>query len=184
MPIDEIEIERYELTSPPSYRFEVERRDFMRIFTAVGGGLLVASVSDLSAQQESGRGGQQGVPSDLQAWIHVDGNGRDHRAHRQDRDRTEHQDVARAGGRRRASSGARRRHDPDGRHRSRAVRSGHVRIAVDAPHGAGTRARGRDRARDADRSRRAKPEAGSRGVVVRERTHHGPGPWGRLRRSR
>ena len=29
---DEPEIERYELTGPPRYRFEVARRDFMRIF--------------------------------------------------------------------------------------------------------------------------------------------------------
>ena len=28
----EIEVERYELSRPPSYRFEVERRDFLRIF--------------------------------------------------------------------------------------------------------------------------------------------------------
>ena len=28
----EIEVERYELSRSPSYRFEIERRDFMRIF--------------------------------------------------------------------------------------------------------------------------------------------------------
>ena len=53
----EIEVERYELSRPPSYRFEIERRDFMRIFGVLGGGLLVASVPDAGAQ-ESGGGGQ------------------------------------------------------------------------------------------------------------------------------
>ena len=73
---DDIEVERYELSRPPSYRFEIERRDFMRIFGVLGGGLLVASVSDAGAQQESGGGGQGSVSSDLAAWIHVDATGR------------------------------------------------------------------------------------------------------------
>ena len=73
---DDIEVERYELSRPPSYRFEIERRDFMRIFGVLGGGLLVASVSDAGAQQESGGGGQGSVSSDLAAWIHVDAAGR------------------------------------------------------------------------------------------------------------
>ena len=72
---DEIEVERYELSRPPSYRFELERRDFMRIFAVLGGGLLVASVPDAGAQQESG-GGQASVSADVAAWIHVDSNGR------------------------------------------------------------------------------------------------------------
>ena len=73
---DEIEVERYELSRPPSYRFEIERRDFMRIFGVLGGGLLVASVPDAGAQQESGGGGQGSVSSDVAAWIHVDAAGR------------------------------------------------------------------------------------------------------------
>ena len=72
--IDDIEVERYELSRPPAYRFEVERRDFMKIFAALGGGLMVASVP--VAGQESGRSGQQGVSSDLAAWIHVGEDGR------------------------------------------------------------------------------------------------------------
>jgi isoquinoline 1-oxidoreductase len=76
MTTDEIEIERYELSSPASYRFEVERRDFMRIFAVVGGGLLVASARDAVAQQESGRGGQQSVSRELASWIHIDEKGR------------------------------------------------------------------------------------------------------------
>ena len=73
--IDDIEVERYELSRPPAYRFEVERRDFMKIFAALGGGLMVASVGPATAQ-ESGRSGQQGVSADLAAWIHVGEDGR------------------------------------------------------------------------------------------------------------
>jgi CO/xanthine dehydrogenase Mo-binding subunit len=73
---DEIEIERYELSRPPAYRFEVERRDFMRIFAALGGGLMVASVPEAAAAQESGRTGQQSASTDLAAWIHIGEDGR------------------------------------------------------------------------------------------------------------
>lgn len=69
--IDDIDVERYELSRPPTYRFEVERREFMRIFAALGGGLLVASVPE-AAPQESGRAGQQAAAVDLAAWIHID----------------------------------------------------------------------------------------------------------------
>jgi len=72
---DDIEVERYELSRPPAYRFDVERRDFMKIFAALGGGLMVASVGPAAAQ-ESGRSGQQGVSADLAAWIHVGEDGR------------------------------------------------------------------------------------------------------------
>jgi CO/xanthine dehydrogenase Mo-binding subunit len=71
----EIEVERYELSEPPPYRFEVERREFVKIFAAMGGGLLVmTSIPEVSAQ-ESGRGGQRTAPRDLSAWIHVDEKG-------------------------------------------------------------------------------------------------------------
>ncbi len=73
--IDDIEIERYELSRPPAYRFEVERRDFMKIFAALGGGLMVASVPEAGAQ-ESGRTAQQSVSADLAAWIHIGEDGR------------------------------------------------------------------------------------------------------------
>jgi isoquinoline 1-oxidoreductase len=72
----EIEVERYELSRPPSYRFEIERRDFIRLFGVLGGGLLVASVPDADAQQESGGGGQGSASNDVAAWIHVDASGR------------------------------------------------------------------------------------------------------------
>jgi isoquinoline 1-oxidoreductase len=70
-----IEVERYELTEAAPYRFELERREFMRIFGVMGGGLLVmASVPGTSAQ-ESGRGGQQAASSDVSAWVHIDEQG-------------------------------------------------------------------------------------------------------------
>ena len=147
-----IEVERYELSRPPSYRFEIERRDFMRIFGVLGGGLLVASVPDAGARRSPAAAARAAAPNDVAAWIHVDAAGRDHRVYGQDRDRPEHQDLARAGDRRRAAradAGGRAGH---GRHRSGAVRSGHVRVALDAADGAGAGPRGGHRARDADRS--------------------------------
>jgi CO/xanthine dehydrogenase Mo-binding subunit len=69
-----IEIERYELSEAPAYRFEVGRRDFVRILTVMGSGLLVVA-SGPGAAQESGRGGQQGVSNDVSAWIHIDETG-------------------------------------------------------------------------------------------------------------
>jgi isoquinoline 1-oxidoreductase len=73
--MNESEIERYELSESPRYHFEVGRRDFVRILTVMGGGLLVVAQSGPVAAQESGRGGQQAVPNDVSAWIHVDENG-------------------------------------------------------------------------------------------------------------
>jgi nicotinate dehydrogenase subunit B len=68
------EPERCELNEPRRYLFEVDRRDFIRLF---GGGLLiVVAASDLAAQ-ESGRGRfQQRAPNpELAAWLHIDPNG-------------------------------------------------------------------------------------------------------------
>ena len=72
----DLEVERYELNEPSRYRFEIERREFMRIFAGVGGGLLVvASMPDAHAQ-ESGRGGVRQEPSsDISAWILIDDKG-------------------------------------------------------------------------------------------------------------
>ena len=70
------EVERYELSEPPRYRFDLERRDFMRIFAVMGGGLLVVAPAEPVAQ-ESGRGGQgRGASPDLGAWLHIDERGR------------------------------------------------------------------------------------------------------------
>ncbi|MCI0663134.1 MAG: hypothetical protein L0220_18870 [Acidobacteria bacterium] len=49
-----IEPERYELVAGPSYHFDLARRDF---FKALGGGvLIVLTLKDVMAQQESGGG--------------------------------------------------------------------------------------------------------------------------------
>ncbi len=75
---DQIEPERYELSEPARYRFELERREFVRIFALMGGGLLVVASSSADAGvQESGRFAQGGnVQPDLAAWIHVGEDGR------------------------------------------------------------------------------------------------------------
>ena len=75
-PVDiEVEVERYELIEPARYRFEVERREFMRIFGVMGAGVLVLASVPGSAQ-ESGRTGQQSASSDVSAWVHIDEHGR------------------------------------------------------------------------------------------------------------
>lgn len=73
---DDIEVERYELFEPPRYRWDLERRDFLRIFGAVGGGLLVVASMPDAAAQESGRGGGSNRASaELNAWLHIDERG-------------------------------------------------------------------------------------------------------------
>jgi len=72
-----VEPERYELSEPRRYAFEVDRREFIRLF---GGGLVVAvAASDLLAQ-ESGRGQLRGsaAPPEISAWLHVDEAGHVH----------------------------------------------------------------------------------------------------------
>ena len=72
-----IEPERYEFFEHGRYRFDLDRRDFMRVLTAMGGGLLVVAAVDRPAHaQETGRPGQgQAAPSDLGAWLHIDRDG-------------------------------------------------------------------------------------------------------------
>ena len=72
----DVEVERYELSAAARYRFDVERRDFMRIFATLGGGLLVIASSPRIDAQESGRGVQnRSAPQDVSAWLHIDEKG-------------------------------------------------------------------------------------------------------------
>ena len=71
------ERERYELLEKPSYHFETERRDVLKLFA--GGGLLVL-IPHSAAAQESGRarGAWRGepLPDDVEAWLHIGPDGR------------------------------------------------------------------------------------------------------------
>ena len=74
--IEAIEPERYELFEAPHYNFVFDRRDFIKAFGL--GIVFIVPVTRAIAQQrgESGRGnGNQALPNDLGAWIHVDENG-------------------------------------------------------------------------------------------------------------
>ena len=74
--VESIEVERYELADGLPYRFELERRQFLQIFTILGGGLAVlASLPPPAAAQESGRGQGRAVPREIGAWVHVDEKG-------------------------------------------------------------------------------------------------------------
>jgi nicotinate dehydrogenase subunit B len=70
-----LEPERYELSAPPAYRFEVDRREFFKFLGA--GILVVAALKSADAFQESGIGTQSGesLPSDIGAWLHIGENG-------------------------------------------------------------------------------------------------------------
>ena len=72
-----MEPERYELSEARRYRFELERRDFMRLF---GSGLVVMVAAADALAQESGRARPQGRADtpDLAAWLHIDETGRVH----------------------------------------------------------------------------------------------------------
>jgi nicotinate dehydrogenase subunit B len=69
-----VEEERYELFEGPRYRFELDRRGFVKTFSA---GLLVLLIaSKRGGAQESGRGpggaaGGDRMPSDVGAWLHI-----------------------------------------------------------------------------------------------------------------
>ena len=70
---DSLEPERYELYQGPSYRFDLDRRDF---FKAVGGGIVVVlTLPEARALQESGGGRQPAssrqTPSELAGWLHI-----------------------------------------------------------------------------------------------------------------
>ena len=71
----QLEPERYELTAPPSYLFELDRREFFKL---LGSGVLVFSTLRQTSAQESGRGGARGesLPQGIGAWLHIGENGR------------------------------------------------------------------------------------------------------------
>jgi isoquinoline 1-oxidoreductase len=78
--IDDLELERYELFEGPAYRFDFNRRQFLKAFS--GGIALIVPVSNLVAhtlQQEQGESGRnrssERVPDDIGAWIHIDESG-------------------------------------------------------------------------------------------------------------
>jgi CO/xanthine dehydrogenase Mo-binding subunit len=69
-------VERYELSEPARYHFDLDRRAFLGVLAAMGGGLLVVASVPHAAAQESGRGGQRREPaSDISAWLHIDERG-------------------------------------------------------------------------------------------------------------
>lgn len=70
-----MEPERYELTAPPAYRFEVDRREF---FKFLGAGILIVGVlQNAHALQESGavRRTSESLPREIGAWLHLGENG-------------------------------------------------------------------------------------------------------------
>src|SRR6185436_10277374 len=75
----DLELERYELFAGPTYNFNFNRRQFLKAFS--GGIALIVPVSNLVAhtlqqdQGESGRRGNERVPEDIGAWIHIDEKG-------------------------------------------------------------------------------------------------------------
>ena len=76
----ELEVERYELFAGPTYNFNFNRRQFLRAFS--GGIALIVPMSNLVArtlQQEQGESGgargNQRVPNDIGAWVHIDESG-------------------------------------------------------------------------------------------------------------
>jgi isoquinoline 1-oxidoreductase len=70
----QIEAERYELSEPPRYRFDFDRREFFKL---LGGGLVVlcfvvpalGQESGGAGRRDGGRGGQ--IPADINAWLHI-----------------------------------------------------------------------------------------------------------------
>ncbi len=76
--VETIEAERYELAEGPAYNFTFDRRDFIKAFGL--GIVFIVPVTRAFAQQrdqgESGRGGGNNqLPNDIDAWIHIDEKG-------------------------------------------------------------------------------------------------------------
>ena len=76
----DLEVERYELFAGPTYSFNFNRRQFLKAFS--GGIALIVPASNIVArafQQEQGESGSsrgnQRIPNDIGAWIHIDESG-------------------------------------------------------------------------------------------------------------
>ena len=69
---DALEPERYELSAPPSWLFESDRRSFFKFF---GAGLFIfCAASKAAAFQESGaarRNSEDSLPKEIDAWLHI-----------------------------------------------------------------------------------------------------------------
>ncbi|HEY7511711.1 MAG TPA: molybdopterin cofactor-binding domain-containing protein, partial [Vicinamibacteria bacterium] len=65
------EPERYELTAGPAYRFEVDRRAFVKL---LGTGLVVWLGANAAGAQPRDGGGD-GAPEEIAAWLHVAADG-------------------------------------------------------------------------------------------------------------
>src|SRR5215813_1031799 len=73
--IEAMKPERYELFEGPTYNFAFDRRDFIKAF-GLGIVFIVRAARIIGQQRgESGRAGNERLPSDIDAWIHVDDNG-------------------------------------------------------------------------------------------------------------
>ena len=75
--IEEIESDRYELFESPHYNFHFARRDFIKAF-GLGIVFIVPAARALAQQRgqgESGRGGNERLPNDIDAWIHINEDG-------------------------------------------------------------------------------------------------------------
>jgi len=69
---DASEPERYELSSPPAWIFESDRRSFFKFFGA--GLFIVCAASKAAAFQESGvsrRNSEDALPKEIDAWLHI-----------------------------------------------------------------------------------------------------------------
>jgi CO/xanthine dehydrogenase Mo-binding subunit len=75
-----LEPERYELREEPRYRFEVDRRDFLKM---LGGGIVVCLVGRVARAQRPNRRGSgggrgsrgRGASQELNAWLHLNESG-------------------------------------------------------------------------------------------------------------
>lgn len=76
LPFAELELERYEITAGPLYRFRLDRRSFLQ---ALGGGLaffLLVDSADALAQETGRELRRTALPRNIGAWLHLQPDGR------------------------------------------------------------------------------------------------------------